>query len=169
MGSGILLTAAITYFVLPLGLNDPDMTENANKRRAVDLLKVPSICVAMLSLLVASSSIGFLWSGLEPHMRQFDLSPPMMGKRKSEWVKQGEQIKDLSYCHCRCHVCVERRNVRPNRSDIWIHLRPLSIKPHANQLLRCHLHHRRLLLPRARPIPRPPHPHAGLCCHPRPP
>ena len=90
MGSGILLTAAITYFVLHLGLNDPDMTENANKRRVVDLLKVPSICVAMLSLLVASPSIGFLWSGLGSHMKQFDLTPPMMGERKSEWVKQGE-------------------------------------------------------------------------------
>ena len=88
LGCGILLAAAITYFVLPVGLNDPDTTENTNKERVVDLLKVPSICVAVLSLFVASSSIGFLLSSLEPHMRQFDLSPLMMGKWKSEWNKQ---------------------------------------------------------------------------------
>ena len=88
LGCGILLAAAITYFVLPVGLNDPDTTENTNKERVVDLLKVPSICVAVLSLFVASSSIGFLLSSLEPHMRQFNLSPLMMGKWKSEWDKQ---------------------------------------------------------------------------------
>ena len=97
LGCGILLAATITYFVLPMGLNDPDMTENTNKERIVDLLKVPSICVAMLSLFVASSSIGFLLSSLEPHMRQFDLSPLMMGKRKSEWEKQREHIRYIFF------------------------------------------------------------------------
>ena len=80
LGCGILLAATITYLVLPVSLNDPDMTENTNKERVVDLLKVPSICVAVLSLFVASNSWGFLLSSLEPHMRQFDLSPLMMGK-----------------------------------------------------------------------------------------
>ena len=74
--------------MLPMDLNDPDMTENTNKERVMDLLKVPSICVAVLSLFVASSSIGFLFSSLEPHMRQFDLSPLMMGKQKSEDEKR---------------------------------------------------------------------------------
>ena len=82
LGSSILFTAAITYFVLPLELKVPEVTENTTKERVMDLLKVPSICVAVLSLFIASSGIGFLWSGLEPHMRQFDLSPPMMGEWK---------------------------------------------------------------------------------------
>ena len=133
MGSGILLTAAITYFMLPLGLNDPDMTENAIKRRVVDLLKVPSICVAVFSLFVASSSIGFLLSTLEPHMRQFDLSPLMMGKWKSEWDKQKNTSGTyLSHWHCRRHVCRERRNICPDRPDIRLHLRPLRLKSHAD-------------------------------------
>ena len=80
LGCGILLAATITYFVLPVSLNEPDPTENTDKERVIDLLKVPSICVAALSIFVASSSIGFLLSGLEPHMRQFDFSPLMMGK-----------------------------------------------------------------------------------------
>ena len=122
MGCGILFTATISYFVLPLGLNDPDMTENTNKEGMVDLLKVPSICVAVLSLFIASSSIGFLWSGLEPHMRQFDLSPTMMGERKSEWAKQREQMWDSSHSHCRCHVCGKWGNLCPNCTDIWIYL-----------------------------------------------
>ena len=87
LGCGILLAATITYLVLPVSLNDPDMTENTNKESVVDLLNVPSICVAVLSLFVASTSIGFLFSSLEPHMRQFDISPLMMGKQKSEWGK----------------------------------------------------------------------------------
>lgn len=80
LGCGILLAAAITYFVLPVSLNEPDMTENTSKERVIDLLKVPSICIAVLSLFVASSSIGFLLSSLEPHMRQFNLSPLTMGR-----------------------------------------------------------------------------------------
>ena len=80
LGCGILLAAAITYFVLPVSLNEPDTTENTSKERIVDLLKVPSICVVVLSLFCASSSIGFLLSSLEPHMRQFNLSPVTMGK-----------------------------------------------------------------------------------------
>ena len=80
LGCGILLAAVITYFVLPVSLNDPDTTENTSKERVVDLLKVPSICIAVLSLFVASSSIGFLLSSLEPHMRQFNLSPVTMGR-----------------------------------------------------------------------------------------
>ena len=51
--------------MLPMDLNDPDMIENTNKERVMDLLKVPSICLAVLSLFVASSSIGFLFSSLE--------------------------------------------------------------------------------------------------------
>ena len=89
LGCGILLAATITYFLLPVSLNDLDMTENTNKERVMDLLKVPSICVAVLSLLVASSSIGFILSSLEPQMRQFNLSALMMGKQKKEWEKQG--------------------------------------------------------------------------------
>ena len=90
LGCGILLAAAITYFVLPVSLNEPDTTENTNKERIVDLLKVPSICVVVLSLFCASSSIGFLLSSLEPHMRQFDLSPVTMGK----WI-----LKRLHYTY----------------------------------------------------------------------
>lgn len=88
LGCGILFAAAITYFVLPVSLNEPDTTENSNKERVIDLLKVPSICIAVLSLFVASSSIGFLLSSLEPHMRQFGFSPLMMGKWNGGFKKK---------------------------------------------------------------------------------
>ena len=93
LGCGILLAATITYFLLPVSLNDLDMTENTNKERVMDLLKVPSICVAVLSLLVASSSIGFILSSLEPQMRQFNLSALMMGKQK----KSGKNREHIRY------------------------------------------------------------------------
>lgn len=42
-------------------------------------LRIPSILLAIFSVLAASISIGFLSATLEPHLRQFKLSPVVMG------------------------------------------------------------------------------------------
>lgn len=44
------------------------------------LLKIPGILVCALSIMATSASIGFLGALLEPHLRQFDLSPVLLGK-----------------------------------------------------------------------------------------
>ncbi len=85
LGCGILFAAVVTYFFLPVNLNEAEAGE-AGKDRVLHLLRVPTICVSVLSIFVASSSIGFLLSSLEPHMRQFKLSPVMMGESYNNLV-----------------------------------------------------------------------------------
>lgn len=43
------------------------------------LLKIPSILVCSLGIIATSASIGFLGALLEPHLRQFNLSPVILG------------------------------------------------------------------------------------------
>lgn len=79
---GILLLVAgcITIFMLPSAHNANDEeADNAEKKGMLDALKVPGIAVSAIGLLFSASSIGFLWTTLEPHLRQFDLTPLEMG------------------------------------------------------------------------------------------
>lgn len=46
----------------------------------IQLLKVPGIIVCSMSITATSASIGFLAATLEPHLRQFDLSPVLLGE-----------------------------------------------------------------------------------------
>lgn len=43
------------------------------------LLRKPGIVVCAMSIMATSASIGFLGATLEPHLRQFDLSPVLLG------------------------------------------------------------------------------------------
>ena len=43
------------------------------------VLRIPGVMVATASIIVTSMSIGFLQATLEPHLRQFDLSPVVLG------------------------------------------------------------------------------------------
>jgi len=43
------------------------------------VLCVPSIALAAYSVVCAASSFGFLQATLEPHLRQFNLTPVLMG------------------------------------------------------------------------------------------
>jgi len=87
LGSILIKVAIITYFVLPNEYNDSEVMSagtNANggggvKMGLMDACKVPSIAIAAYSIICAAISIGFIQTTLEPHMRQFDLSPIMMG------------------------------------------------------------------------------------------
>lgn len=45
----------------------------------LSLLRVPGIAVSAISIMATSASIGFLGATLEPHLRQFDLSPVLLG------------------------------------------------------------------------------------------
>lgn len=43
------------------------------------VLRIPGVLVASTSIIVTSMSIGFLQATLEPHLRQFNLSPIVLG------------------------------------------------------------------------------------------
>ncbi|XP_059481311.1 MFS-type transporter SLC18B1-like [Neocloeon triangulifer] len=45
----------------------------------IAILKVPSVSLSAVSIVVSSMSIGFISATLEPHLRQFGLSPVLMG------------------------------------------------------------------------------------------
>lgn len=44
------------------------------------LLRAPGVLVCAMSIMATSASIGFLGATLEPHLRQFNLSPVLLGK-----------------------------------------------------------------------------------------
>jgi hypothetical protein len=46
----------------------------------MSVFKISTIVLALYSFFCASISLGFLQTTLEPHMRQFKLSPAAMGK-----------------------------------------------------------------------------------------
>jgi MFS family permease len=45
----------------------------------LQVLKIPGVLLAASSIIVTSMSIGFLQATLEPHLRQFDLPPMVLG------------------------------------------------------------------------------------------
>ena len=54
--------------------------DGGQKKGLLDALRVPTIFISTYSLVCAAISIGFIQATLEPHLRQFGLSPVMMGK-----------------------------------------------------------------------------------------
>ena len=83
LGTLLVSAACFTLFVLPSDYDEnlaPEEADGGPQLGMLDALKVPSIALAAYSILCASSSIGFLLTSLEPHMRQFDLTPLVMGK-----------------------------------------------------------------------------------------
>jgi len=43
------------------------------------VLKIPGVMIASMSIIATSMSIGFLQATLEPHLRQFKMSPVVLG------------------------------------------------------------------------------------------
>ncbi|TRY62520.1 hypothetical protein TCAL_12376 [Tigriopus californicus] len=79
LGSCLVLAACLTLFLLPSNYDEDDKNEEGPRKGMIAALQVPSISIAVLSVLCASSSVGFLLTTLEPHMRQFQLTPVSMG------------------------------------------------------------------------------------------
>jgi MFS family permease len=77
MGSALFLAAIMTAFVLP---EHAEPEEDAQQRSSLlQVLRIPGVLLAASSIIVTSVSIGFLQATLEPHLRQFDLSPVVLG------------------------------------------------------------------------------------------
>ncbi|XP_034938176.1 MFS-type transporter SLC18B1-like [Chelonus insularis] len=77
LGSALIITAIATAFVLPVH-NDLDQ-ESQHFGGYTSVLKIPGVIVATVSIIATSMSIGFLQATLEPHLRQFELSPVVLG------------------------------------------------------------------------------------------
>lgn len=77
LGFMLFLSALMTMFVLPDHQErEPDEQTGAKMLQA---LKLPGVFLAALSIVITSMSIGFLQATLEPHLRQFHLSPMVLG------------------------------------------------------------------------------------------
>ncbi len=81
LGALLICAAVMTHFVLPSKYDEKvSDTEEGQRKGMLDALKIPAIALAAYSILCASITIGFIQATLEPHLRQFGLSPVMMGK-----------------------------------------------------------------------------------------
>ncbi|CAH1399278.1 unnamed protein product [Nezara viridula] len=77
LGSALFLSAIMTWFVLPdHSDHEVDSTHGGS---LTQVLRIPGVLLAACSIIVTSMSIGFLSATLEPHLRQFNLSPMVLG------------------------------------------------------------------------------------------
>ncbi|XP_039295920.1 MFS-type transporter SLC18B1-like isoform X4 [Nilaparvata lugens] len=77
MGSALFMSAIMTAFVLP---DHPDREEDSKAGASLlEVLRIPGVVLAAASIIVTSMSIGFLSALLEPHLRQFNLPPAILG------------------------------------------------------------------------------------------
>ncbi|XP_059486360.1 MFS-type transporter SLC18B1-like [Neocloeon triangulifer] len=77
MGSALFLSAVMTALVLP-DHGDSDIDAKTGPSMLA-VLKIPGVLLAACSIVATSISIGFLQATLEPHLRQFELSPVVLG------------------------------------------------------------------------------------------
>jgi len=75
LGGVLILASCLTHFLLP-DCYYPDVPHGDG---LLKILRIPSILLASFSVFCASIAIGFLSATLEPHLRQFNLSPIVMG------------------------------------------------------------------------------------------
>ncbi|XP_067014314.2 MFS-type transporter SLC18B1 [Anabrus simplex] len=77
MGSVLMLDSVFIYFALPT-LND-----GSNRLRArgqlMQILRVPAVLLDSFSIMATAISMGFYSATLEPHLRDFNLSPVLIG------------------------------------------------------------------------------------------
>lgn len=78
LGSALFVTAILTLCILPKHPNEP-VEENDKRTSMWGMLKIPGVLVSSLAICATSASIGFLSATLEPHLRQFDLGPILLG------------------------------------------------------------------------------------------
>ncbi|KAK1120385.1 hypothetical protein K0M31_012366 [Melipona bicolor] len=77
LGSALFTTAVMTIFILPVHPSDNEATHNTVGMTKA--LRIPGVLIATSSIIATSMSIGFLQATLEPHLRQFKLSPIVLG------------------------------------------------------------------------------------------
>lgn len=78
LGSCLFITAMLTACVLPKHPAERDAGQAGPSMKNV--LRQPGVLVCAIGICATSTSIGFLGATLEPHLRQFGLSPVLLGK-----------------------------------------------------------------------------------------
>ena len=82
IGGCLLVCAVLTFLVLPPNMSGclaTNINDN-NRPRGIKMIKSTVAFLALVVELCAATSAGFLMTTLEPHLRQFDLSPINLGK-----------------------------------------------------------------------------------------
>ncbi|XP_050665572.1 MFS-type transporter SLC18B1-like isoform X2 [Leptidea sinapis] len=77
LGFTLLCTALLCYVTLPKSADDEDVRPTGPSM--MNLLRVPGVLLAAITIISTSMSIGFLQATLEPHLRQFNFSPVILG------------------------------------------------------------------------------------------
>lgn len=76
LGGFLFVAACITFIILPA----PTANSNSDcSKNVLDILKIPAVFLATLTTFCGASAIGFITALLEPHLRQFHLSPVLNG------------------------------------------------------------------------------------------
>lgn len=88
LGSILVAASLVTCFTLPSTYNqavERNPQEESQRRGLLDAFKVPAIAFSMFVVFSAALCISFVQATLEPHMRQFDLTPAVMSKCMRMW------------------------------------------------------------------------------------
>ncbi|CAL8093265.1 unnamed protein product [Orchesella dallaii] len=80
-GALLFLNATMILIFMPKGSSASETTDEKSSDgfTVLSILKVPGVMLAACAIITAALSIGFLSSSLEPHVRQFGLSPVETG------------------------------------------------------------------------------------------
>ncbi|XP_028037700.1 MFS-type transporter SLC18B1-like [Bombyx mandarina] len=77
LGSALFCAAVMSCFALPAYHDDEDLKPTGPT--IFTLLRIPGVLLSAISIISTSMSIGFLQATLEPHLRQFEFSPVILG------------------------------------------------------------------------------------------
>jgi len=77
LGLLLFVVAFLTMCILPK--NNDNCPSNQATVKMSSIIKIPGVMVNSLSIIATSISVGFLGATLEPHLRQFELSPVWLG------------------------------------------------------------------------------------------
>jgi len=77
LGSFLFVAACITYIILPS--HDDDLLHDGETSNVIAIMKIVPVAISALAVFSGATAIGFIAATLEPHIRQFELSPVLNG------------------------------------------------------------------------------------------
>lgn len=77
LGTVLFIVAIVTLCVLPK--HEPTESNGEKKASFLTVLRIPGVMICSLAISATSASIGFISATLEPHLRDFNLTPVVLG------------------------------------------------------------------------------------------